>query len=349
MKKITSKLSKTPYLVILTVLIAVTVTSAYALTITLGADSTIITGDLDLSGTSAADDDTIFFDDGTKFLAWENEFDEFFFNAPLGVGGGLLVDDSMQLGGHFEITSTFLDTDYNRMGNTISNHGLNDNQDLFIGKSLEVDGPSWFDGQMTIAPTISDAGPLIIHGSSNGGLIGFHNNAGVFKGAIDIIGGTVTYGAFTGVHYAWTDEDLSAGMLVSMTGNNQYLGDASQSEIIYGITETSQKNDPSVLGTYHAIKTSSIVSKINDVHLVMVEGNGDVWIADMGQDIKPGDYLISSSVAGHAMKDDRSEELSHIIGRAAEPIVWSEVSDTIDDVKHKKISILFNFVPLNNN
>ncbi len=27
----------------------------------------------------------------------------------------------------------------------------------------------------------------------------------------------------------------------------------------------------------------------------------------------------------------------------------SEVEDTIDGVKHKKISILFNFVPLNNN
>ena len=49
MKKITSKLSKTPYLVILTVLIAITVTSAYALTITLGGD-VIITGSTDLDG-----------------------------------------------------------------------------------------------------------------------------------------------------------------------------------------------------------------------------------------------------------------------------------------------------------
>ena len=83
-------------------------------------------------------------------------------------------------------------------------------------------------------------------------------------------------------------------------------------------------------------------------HVIMSVGNGNVWIADMGQDIQPGDYLISSTVAGHAMKDDRSEELSHIIGRAAEFIVWSEVSDTVDGVKHKKISILFDFVPLNN-
>ena len=50
MRKITSKLTKTPYLVLLTVLIAITVTSAYALTITLGGN-VVITGSTDLDGT----------------------------------------------------------------------------------------------------------------------------------------------------------------------------------------------------------------------------------------------------------------------------------------------------------
>jgi len=268
-----------------------------------------IGGDLSIGIDNPDDDDAIFFDDGTKFLQWEDApFNEFFFNAPLGVGGGLLIDDSMQLGGHFEITSTFLDTDYNRMGTTTSNHGLNDNQDLFIGKSLEVDGPSWFDGQMQI--TTGSATPLGIDRSGDGPLIVFTRDGG-FVGGIDVAGGTVTYGAFTGSHYAWTDEYLSVGMLVSMIGNNQYLGDASQSEIIYGITKSSQKNDPAILGAYLATKISPLVSETDNIHLVMAEGNGDVWIADMGQDIQPGDYLISSAVVGHAMKDDRSEELSH--------------------------------------
>ncbi len=60
MKKITSKLSKTPYLVILTVLIAVTVTSAYALTITL-AGNTHTTGNALVDGTLTADE---YFDNG---------------------------------------------------------------------------------------------------------------------------------------------------------------------------------------------------------------------------------------------------------------------------------------------
>ncbi len=45
-----TKLTKTPFLVLLTILIAITVTSAYALTITLGGN-VVITGSTDLDGT----------------------------------------------------------------------------------------------------------------------------------------------------------------------------------------------------------------------------------------------------------------------------------------------------------
>ncbi|MCH8860721.1 MAG: hypothetical protein IH843_06265, partial [Thaumarchaeota archaeon] len=165
---------------------------------------------------------------------------------------------------------------------------------------------------------------------------------------------TVTYNALTGSHYAWMDGTLPIGTLVSMTGDNRYLNDDPEAEILYGVSITQKKNDPAILGAYLALQDSSSSRHHEDdqsgvsKHLIMSVGNGDVWVADMGQDIQPGDYLISSAVAGHAMKDDRSEEVSHIIGRAAEPVVWSEVSDKIKNVKHKKISILFNFVPLNN-
>jgi len=133
-----------------------------------------------------------------------------------------------------------------------------------------------------------------------------------------------------------------------MNGQNKYLHDDPEAEILYGVEITTKKNDPAVLGAYLNLHESLSVPGLVNPLLVMAEGNGEVWVADMGEDINPGDYLISSPVAGHAMKDDRSEELSHIIGRAAEPIQWSEVEDVIDGVKHKKISILFNFVPLNN-
>jgi len=48
-KKITSKLSKIPYLILFTILIGITVSSAYAITITLGGDA-IVTEDLHVTG-----------------------------------------------------------------------------------------------------------------------------------------------------------------------------------------------------------------------------------------------------------------------------------------------------------
>ena len=299
--------------------------------------------DLSVGEGSGNDDDTIFFDEESnpQILEWDDSDDRFEFSNEVAVASPILIG-----------SNTFLPVSYNRIttggdGSNISSRGLTGESDLFIGGSLEVDGPSFFDGQTTITttnPTTPFAVNLL---GSDGPLINFERS-GSFVGGIDVVNGTVTYGAFTGSHYAWTDEDLSVGMLVSMTGDNQYLGDALQSEILYGISKTSQKNDPSILGVYLATKTSTVVSEIGNIHLVMAEGNGEVWVAYTGVDINPGDYLISSEVAGHAMKDDRSEEISHIIGRAAEPIVWDEVTETVNGIKHKKISILFNFVPLNN-
>ena len=182
---------------------------------------------------------------------------------------------------------------------------------------------------------------------SDGSLISFANDS-VFAGDISVSGTTVSYNAFTGSHYAWATQEPQRGMLVSMNGQNKYLHDDPEAEILYGVEITTKKNDPSVLGAYLNLHEQLSAQGLVNPLLVMAEGNGEVWVADMGVDIQPGDYLISSSVAGHAMKDDRSEDLSHIIGRAAEPIQWSEVNETVDGIKHQKISILFNFVPLNN-
>lgn len=93
MKKMPLKLTKTPYRVLFIILISVTLTSAYALTITLSADSVIVTGDLDLTGTSSSDDDTIYFDTGlTEFLRWDESESEFDISDDLEVAGNLELD-----------------------------------------------------------------------------------------------------------------------------------------------------------------------------------------------------------------------------------------------------------------
>lgn len=114
-----------------------------------------------------------------------------------------------------------------------------------------------------------------------------------------------------------------------------------KAEVVYGIEPTQRANDPAVLGTALGLTEPSEPFSLNNPHLVMAAGNGEVWVADNGRDIQPGDYLISSQVPGHAMVDDRAEDESHIIGRAGESVRWAEVSDVTNGVKHKKISILF--------
>jgi len=73
----------------------------------------------------------------------------------------------------------------------------------------------------------------------------------------------------------------------------------------------------------------------------MAVGNGDVWVTDEGGDIATGDYLISSSTVGHAMKDNGDYEVSHIFAKATEPVDWSTVEPDSNGVKRKKIIVYF--------
>ena len=170
--------------------------------------------------------------------------------------------------------------------------------------------------------------------------------AGTTEGIISVSGNTVTYGAFTGSHYGWTEETLERGELVTLTGINRNSHDNPKSEIIYGIRRSTEPNDPACLGSYFALSESSKPYSSENPHLVMAVGNGDMWVVDEGQNIQPGDYLISSSTPGHAMKDDEGKyPIGHIVARAAEAVDWSGVSETLGSHKHKKISVLFgNFV-----
>jgi hypothetical protein len=73
-RKIKSKLTKTPYLVLFTVLIAISVTSAYALTITLGGDLIEILGTLNMNNNKITNlaTPTLDFDAATKKYVDDN-------------------------------------------------------------------------------------------------------------------------------------------------------------------------------------------------------------------------------------------------------------------------------------
>ena len=181
---------------------------------------------------------------------------------------------------------------------------------------------------------------------TDGSIIRFTNDA-VFAGSISVAGGTVSYNAFTGSHYGWSNKVHKIGELVVLTGDNRYANEeASIDEPIYGFTTSNTANDPKALGSY--------LDEINDgeegyenAHRIMAVGNGDMFVVNNGENLEIGDYLISSNVAGHAMLDKGDYDVSYIIARVAEPVDWSKVTTTVDGKKSKRISVFFESFTIN--
>ncbi len=183
--------------------------------------------------------------------------------------------------------------------------------------------------------------------TSDGTIISLRQD-GVEEGTISVSANTVSYNAFTGSHYAWTNQAIEKGMLVTLTGENRYLHNNTDSEILYGVIKSTEINDTKVMGSYLSLQEPTEVSDENNPHLIMAVGNGEVWIADKGENINIGDYFISSDIAGHAEKDTGEFMVSHIVARAAESVDWTHVATQIDGVKHKKISVFFESFDKNN-
>jgi len=169
----------------------------------------------------------------------------------------------------------------------------------------------------------------------------------VQEGTISVSGNTISFNPFTGSHYAWHEGNIERATVVSLTGKNKHLNDNENSEVLYGVEITKQINSPKVLGSYLDILESQEELSTTNPALVMAVGNGEAWVADKGENIEAGDYLISSDVAGHAQKMDADFALNYVFARAAEDIDWSEVNETVDGVKHKVITVFFDSLVVN--
>ena len=197
-------------------------------------------------------------------------------------------------------------------------------------------------------PTTTSGNVIDVNRSTAGTLLGFAL-AGTIQGSISVSGTTVSYNAFTGSHYALSDQELDRGLLVSMTGNNQRRDPNDySSEPFYGVEKTAVANDPKVLGSFLGIVDPSKALSMDNPYQVMSVGNGDMWVDDEGGDIQPGDYLISSNIAGYAMKDNGQFAESNIVARASDGVNWSNETAVINGHKVRKISVLFTqFTKLN--
>lgn len=178
--------------------------------------------------------------------------------------------------------------------------------------------------------------------NTNTGLIRFDRGA-TLLGYIYELSGTLHFGPFTGSHLASAETEVPEGFIVSFSGKLDYVSEQS-TEPIYGVKVSAKANDPSVLGVY----LGRIKDETSNHMAVAAVGNGDMWVIDNGKDIQPGDLLITADVAGHAMVDNGNFGRLNVIARAAQKVNWSEENQFIDGKKHKRISILFESMVVNN-
>lgn len=217
---------------------------------------------------------------------------------------------------------------------------LRTSQHVNIGTFATIGNPSLAGGALNVA---GDTLAASFDRTGSDGIIVFFKRAGSTVGDISVSGGDVSYNAFTGSHYVWTDQALERGMLVTLTGVNRHLQGDPDAEIIYGIAPSTTANDPACLGAYRALQEPTRPAGDDNLHLVMAVGNGEMWVVDDGRgDIEPGDDLISSDVPGCAMRDDPGRfPVGHIIARAAERVRWSEHPRDANGQRRVRISVLF--------
>ncbi len=183
---------------------------------------------------------------------------------------------------------------------------------------------------------------------SNDGTVVSIKRAGVEEGTITNTGGTVTYTAFTGSHYAKMNNPIKKGSLVVLNGQNTHLHNNPESEIIYGVSESAIANDSKVMGSFLGLQDPSLPLNNDNPYLIMAVGNGEVWVVDNGENLQIGDYLITSDIKGHAMKEKGDYPVAYIFAKVAEAIDWSAVTETINGKKHKKVSVFYESFVINN-
>jgi hypothetical protein len=195
---------------------------------------------------------------------------------------------------------------------------------------------------------VGTAATVATFNRSDDGMIIDFQDGGSTAGNITIAGTTVSYNPFTGAHYANSRDSFEFGKVVILNGDNDNFHHCEKSEIMYGINYAQKPNDKRVLGTYASLINPRESFSADNPHLIMSVGNGVIWVTNEGGNIKSGDYLISSSSEGNAMKDNGQYPVSYVCGRAAEKVNWRNVKADKNGDKKILLSVFYESFEIEN-
>ena len=102
------------------------------------------------------------------------------------------------------------------------------------------------------------------------------------------------------------------------------------------------------MGAYSTIHESTKPFSLDNPHQILCVGNGYMWVTNEGGNIQIGDYLISSSSQGMAMKDIGNYDVSYVCARSAQKVNWKKVKADESGVKKVLIHVLYESFEIEN-
>ena len=178
--------------------------------------------------------------------------------------------------------------------------------------------------------------------TAGGDLIDFYDGSGDLQGTISFNAGTVTYGSFTGDHYAKILDSSTNKIYGTIVKIVQATSKPNRKNINYIVEKTTFMKDQAVLGVFASSFETPSDESLKDHHSIFSLGDGHILVTDQGGNISIGDYICSSDYPGHGMKQDDNILRSYTVAKSTYAIDFSTLEvDPINGVKSVLISCTY--------
>ena len=179
--------------------------------------------------------------------------------------------------------------------------------------------------------------------AANGDLIDFYDGNGDLQGTISFNAGTVTYGSFTGDHYAQILDSSTNKIYGTIVKIVQATTVSNRKNVDYIVEKTTFMKDPAVLGVFaSSFEAHTNKSSLENLHSIFSLGDGHILVTDQGGNISIGDYICSSDYPGHGMKQDDNILRSYTVAKSTYAIDFSTLEvDPINGFKSVLISCTY--------